>query len=114
MSMRTDAAEKLKSFIERIERLAEERKELGDEQRALFAEAKADGFDPASMRRVIKRRQKDAGEIAEWDAVDDAYMHALGMAKDNPLHVQVAAMARDGLGRDELIAALQKLVPVNG
>jgi uncharacterized protein (UPF0335 family) len=114
MTLRTEAREKLRSFIERIERLAEERKELGDEQRALFAEAKADGFDPKSMRRLIKRRQKDPSELAEWDAVDDTYMHAIGMAVDNPLHLQVAAMARDGLARDELIEALQQLVPVNG
>ena len=114
MTLRSEAREKLKSYIERIERLAEERKELGDEQQALFAEAKADGFDPKSMRRLIKRRQKDPSELAEWDAVDDTYMHAIGMAVDNPLHLQVAAMARDGLARDELIEALQQLVPVNG
>ena len=114
MSLRSEASDKLKSFIERIERLAEERKELGDEQRALFAEAKAEGFDPKSMRRIIKRRQKEPSEIAEWDAIDDAYLHALGMAVENPLHVQVAAMARDSLARDELIAALQLLVPING
>jgi uncharacterized protein (UPF0335 family) len=114
MTLRSEARDKLKSYIERIERLAEERRDLGDEQRALFAEAKTDGFDPKAIRRIIKRRQKDPGELAEWDAVDDTYMHALGMAIDNPLHVQVAAMARDGLARDELISALQQLVPVNG
>jgi uncharacterized protein (UPF0335 family) len=114
MTLRNEAREKLKSYIERIERLAEERKELGDEQRALFAEAKADGFDPKAMRNIIKRRQKDAGELAAADAIDDTYMHALGMAADNPLHLQIAALARDGLARDGLIEALQQLVPING
>jgi uncharacterized protein (UPF0335 family) len=114
MSLRSDAADELKSYIVRIERLAEERKALGDSQRALFAEAKARGFDPKSMRRIIKRRQKEPNEIAECEAIDDTYLHALGMAKDSPLHVQVAKLARDGLARDQVMSALQLLIPVNG
>jgi len=114
MTLRSEAREELKSFIERIERLAEQRKELGDEQRALFAEAKAKGFDPKAMRRIIKRRQKDANELAEDEAIDDTYAHAIGMAADSPLHVQVAKLANDGLGRDQLIETLQLLIPVNG
>jgi uncharacterized protein (UPF0335 family) len=110
----SEARDKLKSFVERIERLAEERESLGDEQRALFAEAKADGFDPKSIRRIIKRRQKEPSEIAEWEAIDDSYMHALGMAVESPLHVQVAKLAGDGLAREQLIDAFQLLIPVNG
>jgi uncharacterized protein (UPF0335 family) len=114
MSLRTDAADELQSYITRIENLAEQRAALGDDQRALFAEAKAKGFDPKSMRRIIKRRQKEPNEIAEWEAIDDTYLHALGMAKESPLHVQVAKLARDGLARDQVIDALQLLIPVNG
>jgi uncharacterized protein (UPF0335 family) len=114
MTLRSESSDELKSYIERIERLAEERKSLGDDQRALFAEAKAKGFDPKSMRRIIKRRQKDANEIAEDEAIDDTYAHALGMAADSPLHIQVAKLARDGLARDQVIDALQLLIPVNG
>ena len=114
MSLRSDVADELQSYITRIENLAEQRKTLGDDQRALFAEAKARGFDPKSMRRIIKRRQKEPNEIAEWEAIDDTYLHALGMAKESPLHVQVAKLARDGLARDQVIDALQLLIPVNG
>jgi uncharacterized protein (UPF0335 family) len=114
MTLRSEARDELKSLIERIERLAEERKALGDDQRALFAEAKAKGFDPKSMRRIIKRRQKDANEVAENEAIDDTYAHAIGMAAESALHVQVAKLARDGLARDQVIEALQMLVPVNG
>jgi uncharacterized protein (UPF0335 family) len=114
MTLRSESSDELKSYIERIERLAEERKALCDDQRALFAEAKAKGFDPKSMRRIIKRRQKDANEIAEDEAIDDTYAHALGMAADSPLHIQVAKLARDGLARDQVIDALQLLIPVNG
>ena len=114
MTLRSDAADKLKSYVERIERLAEERKSLGDDQRALFAEAKAEGFDPKSIRRIIKRRQKEPGEIAEAEGIDAVYMHSLGMAGESPLHLQVAKLARDGLARDQVIEALQLLIPVNG
>lgn len=114
MSFRSDAADDLKSYIERIERLAEERKSLGDDQRALFAEAKAKGFDTPAMRRIIKRRAKEPGEIAEAEGIDATYMHALGMVAESPLHLQVAKLARDGLARDQVIEALQLLIPVNG
>ena len=114
MTLRSEARDELKSYIERIERLADERKALGDDQRAIFAEAKSKGFDPKSMRRIIKRRQKDANQLAEDEAIDDTYAHAIGMAADSPLHVQVAKLARDGLARDQVIEALQMLIPVNG
>lgn len=114
MSMRSDASEALKSFVERIERLAVERKELGDDQRALFAEAKSQGFDTRAMREIIKRRDKDPAELAAHEAIFDTYMHALGMLPDNPIHEQLGRLAADDLGREGVIASLQKFVPHNG
>lgn len=113
MTLRSEASAKLKSFIERIERLAQERRELGDEQRALFAEAKAEGFDPRAMRKIIKRREKSADELAEEETIFDTYMHALGMLPEHPLHAQIGRLARDGLAREDVIDALQTLVPNN-
>ena len=113
-SLQSDAGAELKSFIERIERLGVERKELGDEQRALFAEAKAKGFDPKAMRKIIKRRDKDPGELEEEETILETYMHALGMLPEAPLHRQISALAKDGLARDQVIEALQKIVTVNG
>jgi uncharacterized protein (UPF0335 family) len=113
-ALRSEAGAELKSFIERIERLGVERRELGDEQKALFAEAKSHGFDPKAMRKIIKRRDKDPGEIEEEETILETYMHALGMLPDAPVHRQVAALAEDGLARDQVIDALQKFVPVNG
>jgi uncharacterized protein (UPF0335 family) len=110
----TESREVLKSYIERIERLVEEIVELKDEQKVLFAEAKAKGFDTKSMRRLIKRRQKDATELAEAETIDDVYMHALGMTADHPLHVQVKRLVQDGTAREQVIEALQLLIPVNG
>jgi uncharacterized protein (UPF0335 family) len=114
MTMRSEAGADLKSFIERIERLGVERRELGDEQKALFAEAKARGFDPKAMRKIIKRRDKDPGELEEEETILETYMHALGMLPEAPLHRQVAVLAKDGLARDQVIDALQQLVPVYG
>ncbi|WP_440640254.1 DUF2312 domain-containing protein [Bradyrhizobium sp. PUT101] len=111
---RTDAREELKSYIERIERLVEEIVALKDDQRVLFAEAKAKGYDTKAMRRIIKRRQKDPNEIAEAESIDGTYMHALGMQAESPLHVQVARLVRDGMSRDEVIEAFQLLIPRNG
>jgi uncharacterized protein (UPF0335 family) len=114
MTLRSDAGAELKSYIERIERLGVERRELGDEQKALFAEAKSKGFDPKAMRDIIKRRDKDPGELEEQETILETYMHALGMLPEPPLHRQISALARDGLARDQVIEALQKIVPVNG
>ena len=114
MTLRSDAAAELKSYIERIERIGVERRELGDEQKALFAEAKSKGFDPKAMRKIIKRRDTDPGELEEDETILETYMHALGMLPEAPLHRQVAVLAKDGLARDRVIEALQQLVPVNG
>jgi len=114
MTLQSDTGAELKSFIERIERLGVERRELGDEQRALFAEAKARGFDPKAMRKIIKRRDKDPGELEAEETILETYMHAIGMLKEPELHRQIAALAKDGLARDQVIEALQKIVPANG
>jgi uncharacterized protein (UPF0335 family) len=110
----TESRELLKSYIERIERVVEAIDDLKDDQKVLFAEAKANGFDTKSMRRIIKRRQKDQSELAECETIDDLYMHALGMSADHPLHVQVKRLVQDGVAREQVIEALQLLIPVNG
>ena len=73
------AAGQLRSFIERIERLEEEKKTLADDVRDVYAEAKGNGFDTKIMRQVIRLRKKDANERQEEEAILDLYMHALGM-----------------------------------
>jgi uncharacterized protein (UPF0335 family) len=76
----TVASKQLKSFVERIERLEEEKKGIADDIRDVFAEAKGQGFDTKVMRQVIRLRKKDAAERQEEEALLDLYMHALGMA----------------------------------
>ncbi len=79
ISTESVAADQLKSFIERIERLEEEKAGLAGDIREVFAEAKGNGFDTKVMRKIIAIRKKDHAERQEEDAILDLYMQALGM-----------------------------------
>ena len=78
----TVAREQLRSVVERIERLEEEKKGIADDIREVYAEAKANGYDTKVLRQVISIRKQDASERQEQDAVRDLYLHALGMLPD--------------------------------
>ncbi len=73
------AADRLRQFIERIERLEQERQALGADIREVYAEAKAVGFDPKIMRQLVRLRKLDQVEYQEQEALLDTYQHALGM-----------------------------------
>jgi len=73
------ARDQLKSVVERIERLEEEKKAIADDIRDVYAEAKANGFDAKVLRQVISLRKKDLTERQEEEAVRDLYLVALGM-----------------------------------
>jgi len=73
-------AGELRQFIERFERLEEERKEIAGQQKEVMAEAKSRGYDTRIMRKVIALRKRDADDIAEEEALLDMYKQALGMA----------------------------------
>ncbi|MDF2996088.1 MAG: hypothetical protein K0R27_1725 [Xanthobacteraceae bacterium] len=73
------AKEQLKSFIERIERLEEEKKTIADDIKDVFAEAKGTGFDTKALREILKIRKQDADQRAEHEAIVDLYLQALGM-----------------------------------
>lgn len=74
------AADQLKSFIERIERLEEEKAGLSGDIKDVYAEAKATGFDGKALRRIVSLRKKDHAERQEEEAILELYMQALGMA----------------------------------
>lgn len=77
--MRGVAADRLKSFVERIERLEEERTALGADLREVYAEAKGTGFDTKIMRQIVKLRKMDSADRQESDHLIDLYKRALGM-----------------------------------
>ena len=72
-------AERLKSFIERVEKLLEERAAIGGDIRDVFAEAKGVGYDVKTMRSLVRLRTMDAADRAEQEALLDTYAHALGI-----------------------------------
>jgi uncharacterized protein (UPF0335 family) len=73
------AKEQLKSFIDRIERLEEERTALSADIREVFSEAKGTGFDTKIMRQVIRMRKLDKAEFQEQEAMLDLYLTAMDM-----------------------------------
>ena len=68
----------LRSLVERIEKLTEERETINDDIREVYAEGKAHGFDTKIMRLVVRLRKMDKAEREEQEALIDLYMHALG------------------------------------
>ena len=73
------AGDQLKSVIERIERLEEEKAALSADIRDVFAEAKGNGYDVKALRQIVKIRKMDAHERDEQETILDTYLRALGM-----------------------------------
>ncbi|MCL4168394.1 UNVERIFIED_CONTAM: hypothetical protein GTU68_061055 [Idotea baltica] len=78
------AADQLRAFVERIERLEEEKKVISDDIKDVYAEAKGNGYDVKILRKVVSLRKKQPHEREEEEAVLDLYLHALGMAAEVP------------------------------
>jgi len=75
----TVAADELRAFIERIERLEEEKKTIADDIKEVYGEAKGRGYDTKVIRKLVSMRKQDANERAEMDAILELYLQALGM-----------------------------------
>jgi uncharacterized protein (UPF0335 family) len=73
------AADRLRSIVDRIERLEEERKALGSDIRDIYAEAKSAGFDVKVLRQLIRVRRQEPGDVEEQESLLDVYRRALGM-----------------------------------
>ncbi|MDX1401471.1 MAG: DUF2312 domain-containing protein [Kiloniellales bacterium] len=74
------AVDRLRSFIERVERLEEEKAALTADIREVYSEAKGDGFDTKIMRQIVRLRKMETADRREQEAVLDLYMSALGMS----------------------------------
>lgn len=75
----TVAAGQLRAFIERIERLEEEKKTISDDIKEVYAEMKGTGFDTKAVRTIVRLRKQDSAERQEAEAMIDLYKNALGM-----------------------------------
>jgi len=80
MAEGTVAADQLRLFIERIERLEEEKKAMADDVRDVYAEAKANGYDTRTMRKIVALRKMETHARQEADALMETYRTALGLA----------------------------------
>lgn len=79
------SGERLKVFLDRIERLEEEKRSIGEDIKEIFAEAKGQGFDTKLMRMLLKERRMDPDDLKEQNDMLDVYRRALGMFVDTPL-----------------------------
>jgi len=75
------AQDVLRSFVERIERLEEEKKNLADDIKDVYSEAKSSGFDAKILRKIIAMRKLEDSDRQEQEALIDLYAHALGMLR---------------------------------
>ena len=73
-------ADELRQFIERAEQLASEKRDIAEQEKELFAEAKGRGYDTVVMKKLIALRKRKADDIAEEEAILEMYRSALGMA----------------------------------
>lgn len=79
MSVESVAQDQLRAFIERIERMEEEKAAIAADIKEIYAEAKGNGFDTKIIRQIVRIRKQDANERLEQEALLELYMAALGM-----------------------------------
>ena len=79
------AQDQIRAFVERIERMHEERKAIADDIKDIYAEAKGNGFDIPALKHVIKLRAQDEADRNEFEAIVGLYMDALGMSSHVPV-----------------------------
>jgi uncharacterized protein (UPF0335 family) len=114
MGRNTIGGELLRGFVERVENINEQIKALGKDKAVVMAEAKQANIIPAGVTYIVKKRKMKPSERAEAEALEDMYMHAMGMAADNPLFRAVGLMSVDITSREAVVEAMQKFVPANG
>lgn len=110
----TVSGEQLRSFVERIERIREEKKSMTDDEKLVFAEAKSSGFDPKYMKAILKLRAVPPSERQEHEAMLEMYAAAMGMASEAPLFRHIEGMSRDNMAREAVVQALKLMVPEDG
>jgi uncharacterized protein (UPF0335 family) len=87
------AQTQLKSIVERIERLEEEKDVIAIDIREVYAEAKGNGFDVKILRKLVRERKREQSDVLEEQEILDLYKHALGMLSDTPLGEAAIAKA---------------------
>lgn len=91
-TLQDSAQRQLRQFIERVERVDEDIKNLADDRKQIFAEAKGTGFDVRIMKKVIARRKRSRDDVQEEDAIMQVYLHALG---ETPMEAHIRAQEEE-------------------
>lgn len=104
----------LRSFVERLERLRGEKKEISEQEKLVIAEAKSRGYATKYIKAICKLREKPPSERAEDEAMMELYLAALGMAHDVPLFRHVQGMGVDVTARESVVEALKLIAPEDG
>ena len=97
MATESVAQDQLRAFVERIERMEEEKAAIAADIKEIYAEAKGNGFDTKALRKIVSLRKKSQTDRQEEEAILAVYMHALGMLDEAPAPV---ANGRDGDAMD--------------
>jgi uncharacterized protein (UPF0335 family) len=108
------AGAELSGIISEIELVRDRKKQIGDQEKGIFAAAKVKGYDPKTIRRILKIRGEDIKKRQEAEALFDSYMHAIGMAEELPLFRSVESMGVDVTVAEQVVEALSLLVPHAG
>lgn len=114
MSVGENSQERIRNFVERVERIREQKKQLGADEKAIMAEAKAEGFEPSAIRFVIKVRAEKPHDRQEREVLEDLYLNAMGMATEPPLFRFAGLAAVDNSARDPVIDGMKAFVPPHG
>jgi len=110
----TISAEQLQGYIDRIERIRSQKKQLGEDEKLVFQELKSNGFSTKRVREVLTIRTMKPGDLDEAQTMLDMYLHALGMQREAPLFRAVGQMGVDTAAREQVIEAFKQLVPQEG
>lgn len=111
----TKSGKVLRGFLEEIEGVRERKKQLGEAEKVIFAEAKAAEFDVKTIRKVLQLRAMDTTKRNEAQALLDTYMHAIGMADEAPpLFAALEKAGADLAKREEAIEFMKSIVPPSG
>lgn len=114
MGRNTIGGELLRGFVERVEDINARMKDLGKDKAVVMAEAKQANLIPAGISYIVKKRKMKSSERAEAETLEDMYLHAMGMAADNPLFRMVGLMRVDITARESVIEAMKQFVPAGG
>lgn len=111
----TKSGKALRGFVEEIEGVRDRKKQLGEAEKAIFAEAKAANFDVKTIRRILTLRTQDKTKRDEAQALLDTYMHAIGMTDEPPpLFAALEKAGTDLATREEAIEFMKSIVPPSG